>query len=133
MMHHVRRIKVLHEKIVLLTIEFEHSPTIDESDRAKCESLGKGFYKVVAHFGFMERPDVPALLADLKASGALPVEIEDATYYVGRETFIASPAGEMGAVTESIFAFLARNAKDATSYFAIPHKQVVELGTQIDL
>ncbi len=133
MMHQVRRIKVLHEKVVLLTIEFEHRPTIDAKDCATCEDLGKGFYRVVAHYGFMDRPNVPAVLAALKARGDLPVELDDATYYVGRETFLATSAGEMGAWSEGLFAFLSRNAKDATSYFAIPHKQVVELGTQIDL
>lgn len=133
MMHQVRRIKVLNENVVLVTVEFEHSPTVPPEGRATCESLGHGFYRVIAKYGYMERADVPAMLAALKASGDLPVDIDDATYYVGRERLLAGPGGEMGVVSEALFAFLARNAKDATTYFAIPHKQVVELGTQIDL
>jgi KUP system potassium uptake protein len=133
LIHHAQRIHVLHEKVVLLTIEFDHVPVVEANTRAKARDLGKGFWRVVAHYGFMEQVDVPALLADVKERFALPIDLEDATYYLGRETFLATEAGEMGAWTEGLFAFLSRNAKSATSYFAIPPKQVVELGTQIDL
>jgi KUP system potassium uptake protein len=76
---------------------------------------------------------VPQLLAKAKRDFELAFDLADVTYYLGRETFLATNKGKMGAITESIFAYLARNSKPATSYFAIPPEQVVELGTQIDL
>jgi KUP system potassium uptake protein len=77
----------------------------------------------------MEHPNIPKLLAQAE----LPVDLTDATYYLGRETFIAGKGGKMGVLSESLFAFLARNARSATSWFGIPPDQVVELGMQIDL
>ena len=83
----------------------------------------------MATYGFMDEPDVPLLLR----TSHLPCELADATYYLGRETFLATSQGALGPVRERIFSFLSRNAASATSYFAIPPEQVIELGTQIDL
>jgi KUP system potassium uptake protein len=130
---YVSRIRVLHEHVVLLTIAFEHVPFVKDDERLACEHLKKGFVRVVARYGFMEAADVPQVLARAKQQFELPIDLKDVTYYLGRETFLATSKGKMGAVSESIFAFLARNSKSATSYFALPPEQVVELGTQIDL
>ena len=127
--HHIRRIHVLHEHVLLLTIAFEHVPYIPAAERVTLEPLGQGFTRVIARYGFMDEPDVPALLRGTD----LPCALEDATYYLGRETFLATDKGQLGRIRESAFAFLSRNAASATSYFAIPPEQVVELGTQIDL
>jgi KUP system potassium uptake protein len=126
------RIHVVPERIVLLTIAVEHVPEVAEVDRIETEDLGKGAFRVIGKYGFMERPDVPALLrAAGKRVGDLP--FEQATYFVGKETILGGPGGEMGVVTESIFAYLARNAPPATAYFAVPTERVVEMGSQIDL
>jgi KUP system potassium uptake protein len=127
--HHLRRIGVLHAHVVLLTIVFEHVPTVPAAERLAITPLTHGFTRVVATYGFMDEPDVPALLR----GGGLPCQLADATYYLGRETFLATHAGLLGPVRESIFGFLSRNAASATTYFAIPPEQVVEIGTQIDL
>jgi KUP system potassium uptake protein len=126
---HAKRIRVLPTKVVLLTVATEHVPYVRTEQNATIEDLGKGFWRVVLRTGFMERPDVPKLLAEAR----LPVDLDDATYYLGRETFLAGKLGKMGAVSEGLFAFLARNAKGATSWFALPPDQVVELGMLIDL
>jgi KUP system potassium uptake protein len=118
---------------VLLTIEFEHSPSVPDETRLTCTKLAGGFSRIVARYGFMERVDVPPLIARASTELGLGIPLDQATYYLGHETFLATSAGEMGAVTEGIYAFLSRNARSATSYFSIPHKQVVELGTQLDL
>jgi KUP system potassium uptake protein len=133
MMHHVRRIGVLHANIVILTVTFEHVPSIDASERCEYADLGKGFHRIVARYGYMDHPDVPSLLAAAQEAHSLSIDLATATYYVGRETFLATHAGKMGAWSESLFAFFSRNARSATSYFSLPHEQVVELGTQIDL
>jgi KUP system potassium uptake protein len=124
-----RRIRALREHVVLLTVTTDHVPHVAAADRAKSEDLGNGFHRVWIRSGFMEKPNVPHLLASLK----LPVDLGDATYFLGRETFLAGKGGKMGVFSESLFAFLSRNARSATSYFGIPPDQVVELGMQIDL
>ena len=126
---HARRIRALREHLVLVTVTTDHVPHVKPADRVKTEDMGHGFYRVWIHAGFMEKPNVPHLLASAK----LPVDLDDATYFLGRETFIAGKGGKMGVLSESLFAFLSRNSKSATSWFGIPPDQVVELGMQIDL
>jgi KUP system potassium uptake protein len=81
----------------------------------------------------MDTPDIPAELGDAVRKAQLAIDLTDATYYLGRETFLRSPKGQLGPISEDLFSFLSRNAAGAMSYFAIPPAQVVELGTQIDL
>jgi KUP system potassium uptake protein len=131
--HHIERIHVLHERVVLLTIVFEHVPYVPAAERVEVTELVNGFVRVVAHYGFMDKPDIPAALAAARRECRFTFDLTDATYYLGRETFLATKKGELGAITEQLFAFLSRNAASATSYFAIPPEQVIELGTQIDL
>jgi KUP system potassium uptake protein len=131
--HHIQRIHVLHEHVVLLTIAFEHVPYVPRAERFIVEPLTRGFTRIIAHYGFMDEPDVPAMLREAKARHALSCDLHDATFYLGRETFLATAKGRLGPLREGLFAFLSRNSTSATSYFAIPPHQVVELGTQIDL
>jgi KUP system potassium uptake protein len=131
--HHLQRIHVLHERIVLLTIAFAHVPYVPAGKRVEVTELGKGFVRVIARYGFMDEPDIPAALAAAGRSCTLSIDLADATYYLGRETFLATSKGRLGPLREGLFAFLSRNSASATSYFAIPPEQVVELGTQIDL
>jgi KUP system potassium uptake protein len=130
--HHVDRLKVLHESIVILTIATARVPYVAPAKRASVEALGGGFHRVVGTYGFMETPDVPTLLEDAKRAG-LDARIEDVTYFLGRETMLAGPGGQMGEVEESLFGFLTRNSRPATSHFKLPPSQVIEIGTQIDL
>jgi KUP system potassium uptake protein len=131
--HHIRRIHVLHERIVLLTIVFAHQPYIALAERLEITELGKGFVRIIARFGFMDQPDIPALLATAKHDALVELSLGDATYYLGRETFLSTSKGKLGPIREGVFAFLSRNSANAMSYFGIPPHQVVELGTQIDL
>jgi len=131
--HHIQRIRVLHERIVLLTITFAHVPYVALVERVEVTELGKGFVRVIARYGFMDQPDIPSALAAAARSCTIPLDLTDATYYLGRETFLATSKGRLGPLRESLFSFLSRNSASATSYFAIPPEQVVELGTQIDL
>jgi KUP system potassium uptake protein len=131
--HQIARIHVLHERVVLLTIAFAHVPYIPASERVEVTELDKGFVRVIAHYGYMDQTDIPAALAAAGRSCPLGIDLTDATYYLGRETFLATSKGKLGPVSERLFGFLARNAASATSYFAIPSEQVIEIGTQIDL
>jgi len=131
LVHHVRHNKVLQETIILLTVRTEHVPRVEHG--AELTVLGHGFHRFVVHNGFMQRPDVPALLRAAAAKTGVAIDFDETTYYLGRETFLATEAGEMGRFTEGIFAFMARNAGSATAYFGLPPDRVVELGMQVDL
>jgi KUP system potassium uptake protein len=131
--HHIERNRALHERVVLLTIAFAHVPYVTEAERIEVSELDKGFVRVIAHYGYMDETNVPAVLAAAGRRCELGIDLTDATYYLGRETFLATARGELGPITERLFAFLTRNATSATSYFAIPSEQVIEIGTQIDL
>ncbi|WP_394822664.1 potassium transporter Kup [Pendulispora albinea] len=131
--HHAQRIRVLHDTVILLTVVTEHVPVADEERRLEVQDLGEGFYRVIARCGFMEAPNVPQILLEASSLCGVPIDFSHMTYYVGRETFLASGGGKMGRWSEMLFAFLSRNAQPATRYFGIPHDHVVELGTQIDL
>jgi len=130
--HHVERLRVLHETVILLTIVTAKVPFVAPGKRTKLEPLGGGFHRVIGTYGFMETPDVPALMREARASG-LDVDIDDVTYFLGRETMLAGPGGQMGEVEETLFAALSRNSRPATAHFKLPPDQVIEIGTQIDL
>ena len=132
LVHHVTRIRVLPETVVLFAIEVTHTPYVDDAE-VRLDTLGNGFYRLVVHRGFMDVPDVPRALALAVKRFNLPVNLSETTYYIGRETFVATSAGKMGSLSEHVFAFLARNAESASAHFLIPPEQVVEIGSQMDL
>jgi KUP system potassium uptake protein len=133
LVHHLRHNKALQETVVLFTVRTEHVPRVDHAAELDMHALGHGFYRLVVHNGFMQTPKVPELLREAAAEKGLPIDFAVTTYYIGRETFLATDAGQMGRFSESIFAFMSRNAGSATAYFDLPPDRVVELGMQVDL
>lgn len=133
LVHHARRSRSLHETVVLLSIVYEHRPWVGDEERIDVFPLREGFVRVVLRYGFMDSADVPKALTVATSLGKLAVDPSEVTYYLGRETFLATGAGQMGAISETIFAFLSRNSRSATAYFGLPPEHVVEIGTQIDL
>jgi KUP system potassium uptake protein len=130
----VSRFRALHEAVVLLTVVVEHVPHVAESERVnRVVAFDKGFHRLTLHYGFMEEPNVPGDLTRGLSQVSIRTRQSELVYVVGRETFVASDAGRMGAVWEGLFAFLSRNAKSATDYFGLPAEQVVEVGAHIDL
>ena len=132
LLHHVERIRALPETVLLLTVETTHVP-YEQDDAMRLEPLGNGFSRLTVRRGFMDSPNVPRALKLAISRFGLPIDLARVTYYLGRETFLATSAGKMGSVSETLFAFLARNARPATTHFCIPPEQVVEIGSQIDL
>ncbi|MBS2013131.1 MAG: KUP/HAK/KT family potassium transporter [Deltaproteobacteria bacterium] len=130
--HHTERLRVLHETLVILTIATARVPYVERGHRTSVVSLGGGIHRVVGTYGFMETPDVPALLREAKEAG-LDVDLENTTYFLGRETILALPGGNMGEMEETFFAVLSRNSRAATAHFRLPPERVIEIGTQIDL
>jgi KUP system potassium uptake protein len=131
--HYVARVKALPERVVLLEVETAGSPVVPLDRAVEVVEIGKGTWKVVAWHGFMEEADVPATLLAAIRRGALPIPLEDVTYFLGRETYVATARGRMGRWSEGLFAFLVRNATPADRFFKIPPAAVVEIGTQTDL
>jgi KUP system potassium uptake protein len=132
LLHNVKHNKVVHELNVLLTLVTEDVPYVPEPERAIVKPLGQGFFRVVAHHGFMEMPDVPRLLRQVR-SAALPVDLERTSYFLGRERLIPAGRSGMARWREWLFAVMSQNAQSATSFFRIPPNQVVELGAQVEL
>jgi KUP system potassium uptake protein len=137
MLHHLKHNKVLHERVILVSILTEEIPVVRGTDRLSVKSLGAGFYQIVARYGFMETPHVPQLLARLP-QGAIPGPRIDkhsmeTTYYLGRETLLPNGSARLAAWRKRLFIILARNAQTASSFFGLPPNRVVELGAQIQL
>ena len=127
------RMRSVAENVILVTVTVEHEAYVDAETRCKLEELTHGFVRMVARFGYMENPDLPPVIKRALETTEDPVAIADATYYVGRETFLAGAGGKMKPLAEGFFAFLSRNAKSPTAHYGLPPEHVVELGTQIDL
>jgi KUP system potassium uptake protein len=133
LLHHLKHNKVLHEKVVLLSMITEDVPHVPLPDRVQVIDLGAHLYRVSARYGFMEKPNVPDLLAQARAHG-LKLNAADITYYLGRETLIpAHKSAGMMRWRKKLFALMHRNAQSATAFFEIPPNRVVELGAQIEV
>jgi KUP system potassium uptake protein len=127
------RVRSIAEHVVLLTIAIEHTPAVAEDRRCEVTDLGQGFMRAVVRFGYMENPELPPALERGLTAFHGESCLADATYFVGRETFVAGKGGALGPVSESLFAFLSRNAKSAVDHFGLPVERVIELGVRIDL
>ena len=132
LLHNVKHNKVLHERVVFLSVETAEVPHIPKEERATVEDLGLGFYRVRLNYGFMEEPNVPEALTALQEKG-LAFRAQETTYFLGRETLIPSKRPGMALWREHMFAAMNHNARTATSFFCLPPNRVVELGAQIEL
>ena len=134
LIHLVSRSHTLHEHVILLTVLASDSePRIAEDKRVELTLLPRGFIRVVIHIGFTEQPLVPSVLAKIAADQAIPFGDDDVTYFLARLNLLGGGGGEMGALSEGLYAFLLRNSVTADRYFGLPPNQVIEIGAQIDL
>lgn len=125
--------KVIHKRVVLLSLITRDVPRIPRAERARIESFRDNLYRVTCYFGFMETPAITEVLESIKAKD-LNIPLEEITFFLGRETLIASnKAGGMALWREHLFSFMSRNSYRATSFFQIPYDQVIEIGSQIEL
>ncbi len=133
LLHNLKHNKVLHERVILLTVLTVESPYLsDPSERVLLEDLGDGFWCARLRYGFMERPDVPAALASAE-NPKLKFNSMTTTYFVGRETILATQKLGLSPWRGSIFAWMTRNTGDVTSYFRLPPNGVVELGARVEV
>ena len=118
--------------MILLTIRTCDDPVVPPAERVQVTQLGMGFWRVIAHYGFMETPNVPEVMRAAAAQG-LATHRGRTSYFLGRETFVATGRSDLPAWRRVLFMFLARNARSPTEFFGIPPNEVVELGAQIEV
>jgi KUP system potassium uptake protein len=128
---HVKMNRALHQKLFALTVITESVPWVRDSERLTVTKLGPDFWRGTARYGFMERPDIPALLQRTPAFGCA-LHLDDVTYYIGRETIVHAEDGTgLPLWEERIYAAMGRNAVHASDFFRLPRDGVVEIGRQI--
>ena len=132
LVHNLRHNKVLHQHVVILMVTTRPVPHVAEADRYKIREIGGGVFELTLSYGFMEDPDVPAALLGAREHG-LAFDDSDVTFFLGRETLIATKTPGMALWRERLFVVIARNAVRATAFFRLPPERVVELGVQVEL
>ncbi len=132
LLHHLKHNQVLHRQVVLLSILAKDVPFVGKDEQIEVGDLGNGFFRVVWRTGFMETPNVPAILIRAREHG-LVAEPSTTSYFLGRETLLTTGRSRMMRWRKLLFSFVSRNALPATSYFGLPPGRVVELGMQVDL
>jgi KUP system potassium uptake protein len=133
MIWHLRQNRALHECVIVLSVLTESRPRVQWPERMSVTREGESFWRVTAHFGFMQRPDIPLLLKEAQQRGC-EVLLDDVTYYVGHEYIVHREGGPaLPRWQEALFAAMVRNAAHATDYFRLPSEQVVEIGRQISI
>jgi KUP system potassium uptake protein len=132
LLHNLKHNKVLHERVVLLTLVTRDIPRVSRADRLKVSELGCNFMQIEAFYGFMEDQDIPALLEECGRRG-IAFDMMDTSFFASRETLIPTVAPGMALWREKLFVSMSKNATKATEYFRIPTNRVVELGTQVEL
>ena len=130
--HNLRHNKVLHEHVIVLTVSTVQVPHVARKDRIDVQSFGDGLYNMRLQYGFMEDPNVPEALLEAREQG-LPFDVEDVTYFLGRETILVTRRKGMAIWREKLFVLMTRNAVRATAFFRLPPERVVELGVQVEM
>ena len=132
LLHNLKHNHVLHQRIVILTVITEGVPHVPQDQRRNVEELGHGFYRIALHYGFMDEVDVPAELEREDRAGG-PFKHMDTSYFLARQTLIASSRPGMSIWREKLFAWMVRNAESAMQFFKLPTNRVIELGSQVEI
>jgi len=132
LLHNLNHNKVLHERVVLLTVRSEDIPHVPDAQRVEVQPLGHSFYRLVVHYGFKDEPDLPRALELAKEKG-LEFGLMETSFFLSRQTLVPTEAPGMALWREKLFAMMSRNSASATAFFKIPTNRVVELGTRIEL
>ena len=132
LLHNLKHNKVLHERVMLLTVRIEDVPFVIGGSRIETKDYGAGFYRIIVRYGFMEEIDVPAALAQVKTCGP-QFKMMDTSFFLARQTLIASARPGMAIWREKLFSWMLRNAESAMEFFKLPTNRVVELGSQVEI
>ncbi|MFD1611365.1 potassium transporter Kup [Sphingomonas tabacisoli] len=132
LLHNLKHNKVLHERVILLTVKIADVPYVEQQTRCLLEPLGHGFHRLVIKYGFMQEPDVPAALKQVTGCGE-EFKMMDTSFFLARQTLLASARPGMAIWREKLFAWMLRNAESAMEFFKLPTNRVVELGSQVEI
>ncbi|BAK66293.1 putative potassium transport system protein Kup [Sphingobium sp. SYK-6] len=132
LLHNLKHNKVLHERVVLLTVKVADLPTVGPAKRYQVEDLGRGFFRLILNYGFMEEVDVPAALAGASGCG-VPFKMMETSFFLARQTLLPSARPGMRIWREKLFAWMLRNAESAMEFFRLPTNRVIELGSQVEI
>jgi KUP system potassium uptake protein len=132
LLHNLSHNKILHERVVFITLHNKEVPWVPFSERIKVTNLGNECYQVDVNYGFKNEPDIPNALA-LCAPFGLVFEPLETSYFVSRQTIIATPGNGMAMWRENLFVAMSRNARDAADFYQIPSNRVIEVGAQVEI
>ncbi|AWJ89743.1 potassium transporter Kup [Azospirillum baldaniorum] len=132
LLHNIKHNRVLHERVVVMTVIMEEVPRVSPDRAVLVEKLGKGFFRVVLRFGYLEQPHIPRALERCRRFG-LHLDMMETSFFLGRETLIPSRSTGLPGWREPAFILLSKTALSATEFFCIPPGRVVELGTQVEI
>ena len=132
MLHNLSHNKVLHERVIFLTVQVIEEPWVADAQRVSITPLGHDCHQINVKYGFKDEPDIPGALA-LCAEHGLAFEMMETSFFVARQTVISTPGSGMAPWREHLFVTMSRNARDAADYFRIPTNRVIELGTQVEI
>ena len=132
LLHNFKHNKILHESVVLLSVQNEEIPHVPENERMSCEELGQGFFRIRFRYGFSENPDLNLALQKVNPEmvDLTPTQV---AFFLGRETLLISHRPGLPFWRKRLFSFLARNAQDASKFFHLPPNRVIEIGIQVEL
>jgi KUP system potassium uptake protein len=133
LLHNIKHNKVVHKRVVLLTVDVEEKSQLNDSERYEWDDLGQGVYRLTTRFGFIEDPNIPELLSRMGKAAPCSLDPMSTSYFLGRETLIATKRPGMALWREKLFAWMMRNSTSASQFFSLPANQVIELGAQIEL
>jgi len=132
LLHNLKHNKVLHERVLLLTVRIEDVPYVEDKSSFELSNLGNGFYRLIIRYGFMQETDVPAALVRVESCGP-QFRMMDTSFFLARQTLIASAKPGMMIWRERLFSWMLRNAESAMEFFKLPPNRVVELGSQVEI
>jgi KUP system potassium uptake protein len=132
LLHNLKHNKVIHDRVILLTVKISNAPFVEDAIRVQTEDLGHGFHRVVMKYGFMEEINVPEALLKLDCCGPA-FKMMDTSFFLSRQTLLASERPGMAIWREKLFSWMLRNAESAMEFFRLPTNRVVELGSQVEI
>lgn len=132
LLHNLKHNKIIHDRVIVLTILSEEVPTVPREDRVNIQELGENFFRVIARYGFMETPKIRHIFEACRSKG-IDLHVEQSTFILGRETILASKIPGMAIWREKLFAVMTKNAQRPTAFFRIPPNQVIEMGIQVEI
>ena len=132
LLHNLKHNQVLHDRVLILTVKVEPVPSVDPANRCEGIDEGEGFYRVILHYGYMEKVNIPRDLAAVDNCGG-PFSMMNTSFFLGRQKIIVGPRPGMALWRERLFAWMLKSSESAMEFFSLPPNRVVELGSQVQL